>query len=144
LPHRNSMLMVDDLLALTDEFVETKFLVKKPNIFLNKNVFIETGLVENIAQTCSVIVGSSYFLNGDGGLEENDSVVIGFISTIKSINIYNLPKVNDLLISKGNLISRFDGGDYSTCTMKGQILCKDKLQLDCILNLFIKKNNHEG
>lgn len=137
------MLMVDDLLALTDNFVETKFLVTKSNIFLNKKTFTETGLIENIAQTCSVIVGSSYFHNGDG-VEENDSTVIGFISTIKSINIYKLPSVNDLLISQGNLISRFDGGDYSTCTIKGQVLCNAKLQLDCILNLFIKKNNHES
>lgn len=137
------MLMVDDLLALTDNFVETKFLVRKSNIFLNKNTFTEIGLIENIAQTCSVIVGSSYFHNGDG-VEENDSTVIGFISTIKSINIYKLPSVNDLLISQGNLISRFDGGDYSTCTIKGQVLCNTKLQLDCILNLFIKKNNHES
>lgn len=143
LPHRNSMLMVDDLLALTDNFVETRFLIKESNIFLGKNIFNETGLVENIAQTCSVIVGSSYFHNGDG-VEENDSRVIGFITTIKSINIYKLPKINETLISKGNLLSRFDGGDYSICTLKGEVLCNDEIQLDCVLDLFIKKNNNEN
>ena len=143
LPHRKSMLMVDELKTLSKDFVKTIFLNKKNNIFLEKGNFIESGLVENIAQTCSVIAGSSYFNDGDER-KENNSEVIGYITVIKSVNIYELPKVNDQLISQGEMISRFDFENYLTCTMKGQIMCNDKILLDCLLNLFIKDYSHEG
>lgn len=139
LPHRKSMLMVDKHLKLTDTIVETKFLIKKSNIFVKNDSFIESGLIENIAQTCSIIVGSSYF-SEDDDKGENNSDVIGFISAIKYINIYKLPKINNILFSEGNLKSRFDGEGFSICTMTGKILCNDELILDCELNLFIKKN----
>lgn len=143
LPHRASMLMVDRLLTLTNDFVKTEFLVKEDNEFLDKNSFNESGLIENIAQTCSVIAGSSYFNKGDERVE-NKSRVIGYISAIKSVQIYKLPVIDDLLVSQGTMISRFDFDNYLTCTMKGQIFCKDKLLLDCMLNLFIKDTQHEG
>jgi len=132
LPHRESMLMVDKLVFLTDDFVKTEFLIKEDNVFLKNKTFIESGLIENIAQTCSVIAGSSYFNEGDERHENN------------SVEIYELPKVNDLLISKGTMVSRFDFENYLTCTMKGKILCGDKVLLDCLLNLFIKDTRHEG
>lgn len=143
LPHRGSMLMVDKLVSLSGDFVKTEFLIRGDNVFLKDNVFIESGLVENIAQTCSVIAGSSYFNEGEERLE-NNSRVIGYISAIKSVQIYELPKKNDLLVSQGKMVSRFDFENYLTCTMKGQIYCDDKILLDCMLNLFIKDTKHEG
>jgi len=142
LPHRKSMLMVDELKTLTLDFVKTEFLIKQNNIFLKNDIFIESGLVENIAQTCSVIAGSSYFNDGDER-KENKSEVIGYITAIKSVQIYNLPKVDDLLISSGKMISRFDFENYLTCTMRGEIRCNNKVMLDCLLNLFIKDIRHE-
>ena len=143
LPHRGSMLMVDRLLELNNDFVKTEFLIKEDNAFLKNSTFIESGLIENIAQTCSVIAGSSYFNEGDEILE-NNSRVIGYISAIKTVNIYELPKVNELLVSQGKMISRFDFENYLTCTMEGQIICNGKVLLDCLLNLFIKDTHHEG
>lgn len=133
--------MVDKLLTLTDNIVETEMTIKKDNIFVSNSEFQESGLIENIAQTCSIIVGSSYFHNeeNDNLDEENNSNVIGFISTIKKINIYNRPASAHKIISKGVLVSRFDGGDYSICTMDGFIYDQGELILDCQLNLFIKK-----
>jgi len=143
LPHRDSMLMVDSLIYLTDNFVKTEFLIKEDNIFLKDKSFVESGLIENIAQTCSVIAGSTYFNEGDER-PDNKSRVIGYISALKSVDIYDLPKVNDLIVSQGTMVSRFDFENYLTCTMKGQILCGDKVLLDCLLNLFIKDTQHEG
>ncbi len=142
LPHRGSMLMVDKHTELSEKIVRTKYKVTEDSLFNENDYISEFGLIENIAQTCSVIVGSSYFINSKK--EENNSDVIGYISTIKSINIYSLAKVNSVLFSKGELISRFDGEGYTICNMKGEIKCNDKIILDCQLNLFIKKNGYEG
>ncbi len=137
------MLMVDKLLTLNERIVETQFSIKKKCIFINDSNLGESGLIENMAQTCSIILGCSYFFDDDG-LIENNSEVIGFISAIKKLQIYGLPKVNDTLVTQGEIISRIDGTDYSICEMKGNIISKSEMILDCTLNLFIKRNNHES
>lgn len=138
LPHRKSILMVDQHLVLTDEVIKTEFKIEPNNIFVDNGYFQESGLIENIAQTCSIIVGSSFFTDDDAD-GENNANVIGFISAIKFIHIHKLPKINSTLLSIGNLKSRYDGDGYSICTMLGEVYNNEELLLDCELNLFIKK-----
>lgn len=138
LPHRAPMLMVDLILNLDANFVETIFLIKEDNIFVNNGVFIEAGLIENTAQTCSSIVGKKYFFDEDGTENENINV-IGFISALKNLKIHSLPKVNDTIITKANLVSKFVGDDYTLCTMSCESLLDDKILLECEINLFIQK-----
>lgn len=138
LPHRAPMLMVDLILNLDTNFVETIFLIKEDNIFVNNGIFIEAGLIENTAQTCSSIVGKKYFFDEDGAENENINV-IGFISALKNLKIHSLPKVNDTIITKANLVSKFVGDDYTLCTMSCESLLDDKILLECEINLFIQK-----
>ncbi|SFC58117.1 ABC transporter permease [Flavobacterium phragmitis] len=138
LPHRAPMLMVDLILDIDSNFVETIFLIKEDNIFVQNNVFIEAGLIENTAQTCSSIVGKKYFFDEDGTENENVNV-IGFISALKNVKIHSLPKVGDTIITKANLISKFAGDDYTLCTMSCQSSVEDQILLECEINLFIQK-----
>jgi len=92
LPHRAPLLMVDLILNIEANFVETVFLIKEDNIFVDNDVFIEAGLIENTAQTCSAIVGKKYFFN-ENGTENEDINIIGFISAIKNLKIHELPKL---------------------------------------------------
>ena len=57
------MLMVDLILEMDDEKVETVFEIKTDNIFLENDFFTESGLVENMAQTCSSVVAKDYFID---------------------------------------------------------------------------------
>lgn len=132
------MLMVDLILNLDANFVETIFLIKEDNIFVNNGIFIEAGLIENTAQTCSSIVGKKYFFDENGTENENINV-IGFISALKNLKIHSLPKVNDTIITKANLVSKFVGDDYTLCTMSCESLLDDKILLECEINLFIQK-----
>lgn len=138
LPHRAPMLMVDLILDIDSNFVETTFLIKKDNIFIDNNIFIEAGLIENTAQTCSSIVGKKYFFEEDGTENENVNV-LGFISAIKNLKIHLLPKVGDTIITKATLVSKFEGDDYTLCTMHCESLWGHKLLLECEINLFIQK-----
>src|SRR6218665_2251320 len=143
LPHRAPMLMVDLILDIDANFVETIFLIKEDNIFVQNNVFIEAGLIENTAQTCSSIVGKKYFFDEDG--TENVNVnVIGFISALKNVKIHSLPKVGDTIITKANLVSKFAGDDYTLCTMSCQSSVEDQVLLECEINLFIQKTVSVG
>lgn len=138
LPHRAPMLMVDLILNIDSNSVETVFLIKKDNIFIDNGVFNEAGLIENTAQTCSSIVGKKYFFD-DNGIENENVNVIGFISALKNVKIHLLPKVGDTIITKAVLVSKFTTDDYTLCTMNCKSLLGEKILLECEINLFIKK-----
>ncbi|WP_294225799.1 ABC transporter permease [Chryseobacterium sp. sg2396] len=130
LPHREPMLMTDYILELTKEKVITSFTIKEDNIFVDKGVFVEAGLIENSAQTCSSILGQSFFEN-----PEADTKVIGFITNIKKIEIFSLPKAGSTIISRASLISQFE----NICHIFCETFLEDELLIRCEINLFIQE-----
>ncbi len=138
LPHRAPFLMVDKVLSIDDEHVATSFKIQEDCIFIDeKSQFNEVGLIENAAQTCSSIVGKSYFEDDD--LEGEGTKLIGFISAIKKVTIHACPIIGDTIISKANLKSRFDADHYSICTLVCTISSSNQELLSCEMNLFIQE-----
>ena len=133
LPHREPMLMTDYILELTEEKVITSFRITQDNIFVHNNEFVEAGLIENLAQTCSSILGQSFFENPDA-----DTKVIGFITNIKKIEVFALPKVGDKIISKASLISQFE----NICNIFCETFLDDELLIRAEINLFIQEVKH--
>ena len=140
LPHRAPMLMVDMIIAMDAERVETRFEIMQGNIFLEGNVFTEPGLIENVAQTCSAIIAKHYFVDENDQDKEGVDVV-GFISAIKKMQIYALPLLGNTIFTKAVLISKFVNDAYSICTMGCQVFNNGQLLLDGEINLFIQENN---
>jgi predicted hotdog family 3-hydroxylacyl-ACP dehydratase len=138
LPHREPMLMVDFIVNINAENVETVFTIKEDNIFIDNGVFCEAGLIENAAQTCSSIVARSYFVDDDQ-CDIPDVDVIGFISSVKTIQIHVLPKAGCIITTTAHLISRFDTGMYTTCMMSCKSYCEGELLLEGEINLFIQE-----
>ena len=137
LPHRDPMLMVDMILEMDDEKVETIFKIKEGNVFLENDFFIESGLIENMAQTCCSVVAKDYFIDENN----NDKAgvnVIGFISGIKTLKIHSLPQIGTTIYTKAILISKFITDSYSLCTMKCQTFKADEVLLDGEITLFIR------
>lgn len=139
LPHRAPMLMVDLILDMDDEQVETYFEIKDDNIFLENGYFTESGLVENMAQTCSSVVAKDYFIDEDYN-DKPDVNVVGFISGIKTLKIYALPQIGNVINTKALLASKFITDTYSLCTMKCQTFRADELLLEGEITLFIQEN----
>jgi 3-hydroxymyristoyl/3-hydroxydecanoyl-(acyl carrier protein) dehydratase len=140
LPHRKPFLMVDMILIMDEEKVETIFEIKADNIFIQNSTFIEAGLIENAAQTCSSIVAKDYFV--DENNEDKSGVdVVGFISAIKSLKIHKLPEVGSTIKTISTLVSKFVTDDYSLCTMSCQTFNNEELLLDGEINLFIQENH---
>ena len=138
LPHRAPMLMVDFLVEITASSVTSVFNIKEDNVFVENNYFSEVGLIENAAQTCSSIVGQTFFFTSEN--EARDGVkLVGFISGIKKASVFMLPKVNDTIKTSATLVSRFDSDDYSICTMKCETFQDENLLLEAEINLFIQE-----
>lgn len=130
LPHREPMLMADYILELTPEKVITSFEIKSDNIFVHNDHFAEAGLIEHSAQTSSSILGQSFFAN-----TESNTKVIGFITNIKKIEIFALPKVGDTIISKASLISQYE----NICQIFCESFCNDELLIRTEISLFIQE-----
>lgn len=140
LPHRAPMLMVDVLKEITTTSVTSVFEINSSNVFVENNYFSEVGLIENAAQTCSCIVGQSFFLSKNGIDAKKDNVnVVGFISGIKKATVFMLPMVNQTIKTSATLVSRFDTDDYSICTMKCATYQDENLLLESEINLFIQE-----
>lgn len=130
LPHREPMLMADYILELTPEKVITSFEITSDNIFVYNNHFVEAGLIEHSAQTCSSILGQSFFKGPDDGTK-----VIGFITNIKKIEIFALPKIGDKIISKASLISQYE----NICQIFCETFLDDELLIRTEISLFIQE-----
>lgn len=129
--------MIHKLHDLTHEYVETSFDITEDCIFCDHSELSEFGLIENAAQTCSSIVGRSYFEEND--LEGKSTNLIGFISGVKKVEVFRRPKVGQTIFSKAYLKSRFDSDGYSICTLNCDIFEKNQKVLACELNLFIQE-----
>lgn len=139
LPHRFPMLMVDMILVMDEEKVETVFEIKENNIFVQNNLFIEAGLIENAAQTCSSIVAKDYYVDANNK-DKEDVNVVGFISAIKTLKIHKLPTIGTTIKTISVLVSKFVTDDYSLCTMSCQTFNNQELLLEGEINLFIQEN----
>lgn len=142
LPHRAPMLMVDYILSIDTESVQTIFKIEKDNIFIDNGRFSESGLVENAAQTCSAIVAKSFLFKEDGS-EDKSIALIGFISSIRTVKIYKLPVTGSEITTQATLISRFDTEHYTTSMMSCRIFCGEELLLEGEINLLIQAKENE-
>lgn len=137
LPHKPPMLMVDRLLELSHQHVKTEYLIAEPNCLIENKVLTEFGLIEHAAQTCSSVVGQSFFIDEKGEEINYERTVIGFINSIKNLTLYSLPHVNQTLVSTANLVSKVETDSFVICTMKSETFCDEKLLLEADFNLII-------
>lgn len=138
LPHRTPMLMVDMIVAMDNEMVETVFTLKEDNMFLQNNIFVEAGLIENAAQTCSSIVAKGFYVD-ENDQDKEDVDVVGFISAIKTLKIHELPVLGSTINTTATLVSTFVTDDYTLCNMSCKTFCKEVLLLEGEINLFIQE-----
>jgi len=127
------MQMVDTIIDISNTHVVTEFEVKSTCIFVEEGKFAEVGLIENMAQTCSAIVGQFLF-----GIEDTSNYVIGYISAIKKLELFALPKVQEVVRTEAELLSRFDTDEYYICSMRCNAFVGDILMATAEMNLVIK------
>jgi len=127
------MQMVDTITDISNTHVVTEFEVKSTCIFVEERKFAEVGLIENMAQTCSAIVGQFLF-----GIEDTSNYVIGYISAIKKLELFALPKVQEVVRTEAELLSRFDTDEYYICSMRCNAFVGDILMATAEMNLVIK------
>ena len=94
LPQRRPFVMIDKLLYCDFDITRTLFRVDEENIFCDNGRFTESGLIENIAQTCAARIG---YINV---YIDKETIKLGYIGAIRNLEIFRLPRIGELLETK--------------------------------------------
>lgn len=128
IPQRPPIVMIDGAREIWETGVITWFTVKKSNIFCHDSFLSSGGVVENIAQTAAFFAG--YHFKNMGA-----NVPLGFISSIKALEISELPKVTAMITTKIEKIQDV----LSFSIFSGQVLKHDGTQVaSCEIRIFIE------
>lgn len=102
IPQKFPFVMVDKLISFSENFITSGFTIEETNIFTIAGIFQEAGLIEHMAQSVALYTGYQFYL-------KNEPAPMGYIGAIKSLDIFKLPKVNDNIITKVNVLQEFSG-----------------------------------
>ena len=102
IPQRSPIIMVDKLLHYSLEKVISGFKIKRGNIFLEDTLFVESGLIENMAQTIALYTGYQYFL-------KNKPAPTGYIGALKKVFIHQLPSIDNELVTTASILHEILG-----------------------------------
>ena len=127
LPQLPPFVMVDTLTHFDEVITRTRMQVMADNIFVENNTFTESGIIENIAQTCAARMGyiNKYLCS--------DKVKIGFIGSIKDLVINELPKVGDELQTTIEVISEV----FAITLVNARVETSGKLIASCEMKISI-------
>jgi len=115
LPQQPPFVMVEKLLFCDVEKTKTSLSIKSDNIFVENGVFLQNGIIENVAQTCAARMGY---------LGDSENVKIGMIGSINDFEFTGfLPKIDDEIITEivvdteiGNIV-----------LLNAQVVCNKKI-----------------
>lgn len=125
IPQKYPMVMVDGLISNNEDSTTSTLYLKKSNIFCSDGYFREPGLIENIAQTAAL-------RSGYESLENNEEPIVGYIGSVKRMNIYKLPKDNDILKTKIIIINRL----MNVLIILGKVMVNKEVVAEGEMNIF--------
>ena len=98
------------------EITRSSFMVDAVNVLVKDGYFQESGLLENMAQTAAL--GAGYLAQS-----ENRPVISGYIAVVNNLEVFNLPKVNDELITETKIENRI----FNVTVISGKVWNKGEL-----------------
>lgn len=128
IPQRPPFVMVDKLLSCDENSSKTTFRVDKENVLVMKGEFSEEGVIENIAQSAAAQAGYLAMM-------QNIPVKVGYISMVKNLEIFELPKINDELITEVKIENQV----FDMTVISGIVRSDDKVIAQCEMNIILSK-----
>lgn len=127
IPQRHPFVMIDNLFHSNDKLTRTSFSINEKNVLCRNKKFTEAGLIENMAQTAAVGAGYEAKIN-------NTKIKTGFIGAIKNLKIYELPNVNQEIITEVKTDYIFD----NVSIISSNIKLNNKIIAECEMKIFLQ------
>lgn len=90
IPQRKPIVMVDRLTKIDEGVSYTEFELRADNLFVERGVLCECGLVEHMAQSAAARIGYLFRTRGE-------AVPIGYIGSVNRFVLHRLPRVGEQL-----------------------------------------------
>ena len=102
LPQKFPFVMVDKMYSYTETALVSGLRIQNDNIFFHDGNFVESGLIEHMAQSVALHTGYQFFL-------KQQPAPTGYIGSIKDIEIQKLPKLHDEIQTTVTILQEFGG-----------------------------------
>jgi 3-hydroxyacyl-[acyl-carrier-protein] dehydratase len=126
IPHRDPMVMIDELVYADRCQSVSRFTIKENNVFMSRGRFGEPGLIENIAQTAAA--GSGFNRQREG--KPNP---VGYLGGLRNLRIDALPMANSELTTTVLVDNEIMGMTVVT----GKIVCDGRIIVECEMKFMI-------
>lgn len=102
IPQRFPFVMVDTLYSYSETELVSGFTVYQDAVFFENGYFVESGLIEHMAQSVALHTGYQFFLR-------NEQAPTGYIGSVKYLEIKALPKLHDEIKTTVYILQEFGG-----------------------------------
>ena len=102
LPQKFPFIMVDKMYSYTETKLVSGLKIQSDNIFFQNNNFVESGLIEHMAQSVALHTGYQFYL-------KQEPAPTGYIGSIKDVEIKVLPKLYDEIQTTVSILQEFGG-----------------------------------
>ena len=127
IPQKPPFVMIDHLVHFDQVFTKTEFEILPDNLFVENGRFLESGLIENIAQTCAARLG---YINT---VVNKDEVRLGFIGAMKSLYINKLPRVHSTLETTIEVMNEV----FNITLVKATTICEGEVLVTCEMKISV-------
>jgi 3-hydroxymyristoyl/3-hydroxydecanoyl-(acyl carrier protein) dehydratase len=111
-------------------------MVTKENVFVRNDLFTESGLMENMAQSAALMTG--WLETNNGSTEPVNS--IGFIGAIKDFRLNFLPVAGSVLRTEIEVLHRIG----NALVIHGKVSTDGKIAAECELKIFSSSENQNS
>jgi len=102
IPQRFPFVMVDKLYSYSETELVSGFTIQNDALFLENDFFLESGIIEHMAQSVALHTGYQFYL-------KKMQAPTGYIGSVKDIEISQLPKLHDEIITTVSILQEFGG-----------------------------------
>lgn len=133
LPQQEPFVMIGTLVQFDLKTTVTETVIREDNLFVDDACFSASGLIENIAQTCAARIGyvNKYILK--------KGIQLGFIGAIRNLEVIELPKVGDKIVTTVNVMEEVFGMTLASAV----ISCNGKTLVTTEMKIAVKNEEED-
>lgn len=124
IPQKAPFVLVGNLLLHEEKKIVSSFVIPEDHVLVDHNGYlIESGLIENFAQTIALYQGYEY-------AQKNLPTPVGYIGSIKNMEIFELPKAGSEIHTTIHILQKMMGVTMvkGEVTLAGKVLAQGEMR----------------
>lgn len=128
IPQRVPIVMVDRLTSIEEGVSYTELEVRADNLFVERGVLSECGLIEHIAQSAAARIGYLFRTRGE-------AVPIGYIGSVNQFALGRLPRVGERLTTSIRVLQEV----YQVSLVEAEVRSGEEVVASSRMKIFLEQ-----